>query len=145
MIFSNIDIFKFRSTDYIFEVTPDPQSDYLYLAIIYGLLILLSIGFWIVYSKRHKEEKIWQKMRGRVFNFFFYTGVIGLVLIFARFQQIAYLGSRLFSLILWLIMFFWLIYILNYRYRVFAKELIKIEKKKKFEKYLPIKNKWRNR
>lgn len=137
MILSNIDLTKFLKTDYIFEVTPSPQSDYIYLSIIYGLLILISIGLWFYYNKKQKNKKVWQKMRGRVFNLFFYSGLIGLFLVFFRFQQIAYLGSRFFTLILWLVIFIWAFFTVLYRFTSLKQEFKNIEKKENFEKYLP--------
>lgn len=137
MIFNNIDLKKLLDTGYIFEKTPPPISDYLYLLGIFLLFILLSFVFSFLYGRKKKKIPIWGKMQKRIFNLFFTTGIVGLILIFFRWQQIAYLGSRFFMLILWLIFIVWGIAILCYRYLTLSKEIQKYYEKKNFEKYLP--------
>lgn len=136
-ILNQIDINKLFNTSYIFEITPVPNSSYLYLTIIFGLMILFGIVAYLRYQKIKKQIPIWSKMQGKVFSLLFYTGLSGLALIFFRWQQIAYLGSRLFMLLLFLVFIIWGIFVIYYRMRILPKELLKFEQKKRFEKYLP--------
>jgi hypothetical protein len=140
-IIKNIDFKKILNIAYIFDKTPPPDSNYLYLGILFGLMIVLSFGAWLGYGRLKKHIPLWQEMQTRIFNLFFYLGITGLMLIFFRWQGVAYLGSRFFLLLLLIVFIIWGIFIINFRLRIFPKELIKYFAKQKFEKYLPLKDK----
>ena len=131
------DIKKLFQLDYIFEKTPDAAGAYKYLVFLFVFLILLSVVAWIGYGRLSRKIPLWRKMQTRVFNFFFYTGIIGLILLFFRYEQIAYLGSRFFLILLLLVFIIWGIYILYFRIIRFSKEIIQYHEQKKFEMYLP--------
>jgi len=136
-ILKNIEIKKLFDTAYIFEKTPASLSNYLYLAILFGFLIILSVIFWYGYGRLKKKQPLWRKIQMRVFNICFYTGLAGLFLIFFRWQGVAYLGSRFFLLSLLAVFIIWAMFIIYFRVLVFPKELAKFEEQEKFEKYLP--------
>jgi len=140
-IIKNIEIKKLFDTAYIFEKTPASLSNYLYLAIIFGLLIILGVVAWCGYGRLAKIQPLWRKIQMRVFNICFYTGLAGLFLIFFRWQGVTYLGSRFFLLLLFLIFIIWAVIIIYFRVIVFPKELAKFDEQEKFEKYLPRKTK----
>ena len=135
----NIDLKKFLDIRYIFEKTPPPNSGYLYLTVLFGAFILLALAAWVVYGRRQKTVPVYLKMQGKVFNLFFYLGLVGLFLIFSRWQGIPYLGSRFFMLIELVIFIIWGISIIYFRFLILPKEIKEFEQRKQFEKYLPRK------
>ncbi len=136
IMFQNIDLKKFLDTKYIFEKTPPPISDYLYLAIVFAVFVVLGIFFWIWYNRK-TEFAFWKEFRYRLFNLFFYIGLVGLVLVFSRWQGIPYVGSRFFILVDFLIFIIWGMWIIYFRLIIIPKEIKKFERKQQFEKYLP--------
>ena len=136
-LFKNINPKKLFEPSYIFEKTPSANSDYLYLAIVFGLFIVLAIVFWFIYGKKKKNLPVLSSLQGRFFNIFFYTGISGLVLIFFRFQQIPYLGSRLFLLILILVFIIWSIYLLYFYFKILPQKISKFREEQIYNKYLP--------
>lgn len=139
-MFQNIDLKKFLDTNYIFEKTPPPISDYLYLAIVFAVFIALGIFFWIWYNRK-TAFSIWREFRFRLFNLFFYPGLVGLVLVFSRWQGIPYIGSRFFMLIELVIFIIWGFSTIYFRFVIIPKEIKEFEQRKQFEKYLPQKRK----
>lgn len=128
---------KFLDEAYIFQKTPPPNSDYLYLLILFGSLIILALIAWFVYGHRKKIVPIYSKMQTKVFNLFFYTGLAGMALIFFRFEEIPYLGSRFFMLLSGVAFIIWTSSIIYYFSKILPKEIERFHEKKNFEKYLP--------
>lgn len=133
-IISQINLSKLLEASYIFEKTPAAKGLYLYLAIVFGLLLVLAL---ILIIQLKKKEKIYKKLHTKIINLLLFTGFLGLVLIFFRWQQIPYLGSRFFMLVLAGVVIIWLGVIYWYRFLILPKEIEKYEKQKIFEKYLP--------
>lgn len=136
---------KFLNPDYIFEKTPPADSSYIYLAILFGLMTVLAGVSWFIYGRKKKRLPLYRHLQTKVFNLFFYTGLSGLVLVFFRWQQITYLGSRFFMLVLVIVTISWAILILMYRLRTFPKLIKEYEQKQKFDKYLPSKRQLKER
>ena len=134
-MFENIDPKKFLEISYIFEKTPPINSSLFYLAIFFGLCCILGLFFWI--WSRRAPRPFWQKYRIKVANLFFYYGIIGLLLVLARWQGIPYLGSRFFMLLELLIFVIWGLSIIYFRLIILPKEIKEFERKTQFEKYLP--------
>ncbi len=136
----NLDLKKFLDTSYIFEKTPPPISEYLYLTIVFFFFIALGIFFWLWYNRK-TEFPFWKELRLRVFNLFFYVGLVGLVLVFSRWQGIPYGGSRFFMIIVFAIFIIWGLTIIYFRLAVIPEKIKKFSRKKQFERYLPQKRK----
>ncbi|MBM2820285.1 MAG: hypothetical protein HW405_45 [Candidatus Berkelbacteria bacterium] len=134
---AKIDLLKLLNTKYIFEISPEPISDYLYLSILFGLLIVIAFIFWFIYKRKRKQLDLFKAVQKSVFNPFFYTGIIGLILIFFRWQGMPYLGSRFFLLVLLLLFLFWGTNIIYFRFVTFPKRIKEYQEKKNFNKYLP--------
>jgi membrane-associated HD superfamily phosphohydrolase len=128
---------KYINLDNIFEKIPAIDFELIYLVAFFSLLMFIGFLFWLYYRKKKREIAIWSKFQTGYFNLFFYAGIAGLIIAFFRWQQIAYLGSRFFDIVLILIFAAWLINILIFRYFIFSKELKTYYDKKNFEKYLP--------
>lgn len=133
----NIDPKKFLDPSYVFEITPTLDNNIWYLAGIFGFFVILALIFWFWYGRKSKSFPLLVKMQGRMFNIFFYCGIIGLILVFFRWQQIPYLASRFFILLLILIFLVWLGLILYWRFYKLSQEITKYCQKEQFEKYLP--------
>jgi uncharacterized membrane protein YdcZ (DUF606 family) len=131
-----IDPGKLLDRSYIFEVTPESNSSYLYLALLYGLLIILAVVLGLLSKKKIIPIK---KLYRGIQNLFLYTGIIGLILIFFRWQGLPYLGSRLMVILLGLFFIVWLLLIILYRFFTLPKIIIEIQERENFEKYLPQK------
>lgn len=130
-----IDFEKLISTERIFEITPDPIGNYLYLLILSGLLLAVAIYLKIFKRKIKKNAKVFNAL-GNLFIFFSLTSA---VIIFFRWQSIPYLGSRFAFMIVLVASLLWLLNILFYIwFELPQKKKLKIEREK-FEKYLPRK------
>jgi len=143
-ILKQIDIKKLFSLDYIFEKNPPAISNYLYLSFIFGFFIILGIFFWVWNAREKNQLFFWKKYKAKLFNLFIYTGLVGLILVFSRWQEIPYLGSRLFLIIDLLVFIVWGLIILYFRMLILPKEIINYRKIKDFEKYLPKNKKEKN-
>jgi len=133
-ILSQIQPERLFQKSYLLEVTPEAKGLYQYLAIPFGILLILAL----IFSLRAKRgEEIFQKLNLKIANLLFFTGLAGLALIFFRFEQIPYLGSRLFLLVLLAVFLAWLGLIIWYKFLILPKEIERDEKQKIFEKYLP--------
>lgn len=132
LILDQISPSKLIDKSYILDIKPTPNGYYQYLGIIFGLLLAAAI-----YLSLRKSGNSFQKLRRKFVNLFLTIGLIGLTLIFFRFEGIAYLGSRLMIVILMLVFVLWLGVICWYRYYILPKELKEKLEKEKFEKYLP--------
>lgn len=129
---SQIDPKKLLQKDYIFQITPDTDGLYKYLAIIFGLMLVTAV---ILIFRKPKE--IYRKLNSKLITLLLIIGFFGLVLIFFRFEAIPYLSSRLMLLILFLIFLIWGILIIYYRFMILPREIKKKKEKENFEKYLP--------
>ena len=134
-LLSQIKINKLFQPNYIFEATPAAEGLYLYLTILFGIFILIALAVVVIY--RHPKYPIYQYLRSQLFNIFLLTGIIGLSIIFFRYQQIAYLGSRLMLLLLILMFFIWSGWLCLFCFIKLPKIIKEEQEKGKFEKYLP--------
>ncbi|OGD56464.1 hypothetical protein A2V71_03725 [Candidatus Berkelbacteria bacterium RBG_13_40_8] len=137
-IINQIDFKKLFNLGYIFESSPASIGLYKYLAILFSLMI---IGAVVIFFFNRKDKDNYKKLKNNFFNLFLTTGIIGVVLIFLRWQEVPYLGSRAMLLILLVAFIIWSFLIGYYGFFVLPKEIIKIKEKEHFEKYLPHKRK----
>lgn len=135
--FSQIKIEKLFQVKYIFESTPSANGLYVYLLIVFAIFILLAVVLTIFYKK--PRYLIYKRLKNYLFNFFLTCGLIGLGLMFFRFQQIPYFGSRLMFLLLFLTFIIWGGWILYFRLFIVLKVIKKEQEKENFSKYLPNK------
>ena len=133
-IFKQISLSKFLNSSYIFEVSPETDGLYKYTAIIFVAFIVVAI---LISAKLKKQSKIYKKLNLRLMNLFMLTGIVGLGLIFFRFEGIPYLGSRFFMLVLLGVFILYLGSIYLYKLKVLPREIEKDAKQKVFERYLP--------
>ena len=104
-------------------------------ATVFGLGIILAIVFKLITEKTKDGLKI--KAFRRLFHLLLTMGIIGYVYLFFAWQGIPLLSAR-FWLLLWLIIvLIWLGFILKYLFFAVPKLRKDIDRKRKFEKYLP--------
>jgi hypothetical protein len=130
-----IDLGKLFSISYIFESTPNSEGLYHYLAIFFGLEIVGALAI-AIFGRRKSPTK---KVKSGFFSLLLTTGIIGLSLIFFRWQAIPYLGSRLMLVILFLILICWAAFIFWYWLIILPEELAEVREQQRFQKYLPKK------
>lgn len=119
------------STQYLFNATPSTDNKFMnYQMIVFGLLIVVSIIYLLM-------KKMDVKIRYRHFYCFLTVGVLGFVYVFARYESLPWLGSRLFLALDLLMLIVWSTINTVWLYK-FTKVL---EDKKiladRYEKYLP--------
>ncbi len=129
---SQIDFGKLFQKEYLLEINPDANGLYKYLTIVFGLMIILSVVLFL-----KKPAEVYKKLYGKVISLFLIVGLIGIALIFFRFEAMPYLGSRLMFLVLIFVFLIWLGLIVYYRLIILPKEIKQKKVKENFEKYLP--------
>lgn len=113
-------------------MSPAAGGLYQYLAIVFGLMIILSVVLFL-----KKPAEIYRKLYGKVISLFLIVGLIGIALIFFRFEAMPYLGSRLMFLVLIFVFLIWFGLIVYYRLIILPQEIRQKKEKENFEKYLP--------
>ena len=144
-----IDWSKLININYWFAKQPPYLSEpftKLFLGLFF-VLIALSIVFQLIafIQKKQNAQKIMIKFWKRLANFFFWIGIIEIILYFFRYERVPLLSSR-FWLILWLLLFFgWGAYIIHIRFKKVPGIVTDKQQKEEFEKYLPTKKKKRKK
>jgi len=127
-------ISEFFSKDYLFNPnTPSESRLYVPLIVLFGTLIIFSIIAKLV---RNVDVK---KISGRCFLSFLTMGVLGFFYLFFRYEELPYLGSRFFLLLILVVLFIWVLINSIWTLR-FVPEYRKEKKiEERYEKYLPKK------
>lgn len=127
-----MDITQFLTKDFIFNSVPPVQSDfYLPFIILFGVLILSGIALWIFV--KDEQRKIW---KGYITPLIL-TGFLGMMHLGARYEQLPWLASRFFLILILTTFIAWLIALAMNTTRlmpVYQKEKVVVSR---FEKYLP--------
>jgi hypothetical protein len=123
---------------YLFNANPSYDMKFLIpLLSVFGFLILLGL-ILLVLAKKNKKKKYKVILIATIYNWCLWVGFMGLLLLFFRYEGIAFVSMR-FILLLWLIIaVLWGIYILIF-YKKGYKKILKdhkeqIEKDKYFAK-----------
>jgi hypothetical protein len=119
------------NSDFLFNSTPPPESRlYLPLIIFFGVLILLSIG------SRFLKGDLKRFSTGYYFNFLA-TGILGYIYLFGRYEGLAWIGSRLLLLLIFIIFTIWLLldaFLLFLQLPAYVEEK---DRESRYSKYLP--------
>ncbi|HRY60176.1 MAG TPA: hypothetical protein P5096_02255 [Patescibacteria group bacterium] len=133
MTIDNIKLFF--APAYLFNTMPgyDMKLAQPFVAL-FGIMVILALVSFIMSRKFRKKpvKHIWIL----VYNWFSYVGLVGLFLLFCRYEGVAYLSMR-FLLFLWLVFFvLWGFYILWFRLKPYKKIVKEAKEKDRKDKYL---------
>jgi len=119
------------SKSYLFDPTPPSESRlYLYLIVFFGVLILLTV--FNIFSKGLDKE-----IRKKQLYCYPTIGILGFIYLFARHEELLWLGSRLTLVIILLGFFIWVVYITVFSIRHIPKKNKNEKAQNRYEKYLP--------
>lgn len=127
-----MDLASFLTKDYIFASVPPVESTiYLPLSIFFGLLILVGI-LLLIFAKDETRE-IW----GRYIAPSLTVGLMGLMNLGARYEQLPWLASRFVLILAFTVMIVWFL-VLAFTMTRFVPEFKKAQAvNERFSKYLP--------
>lgn len=127
-----MNITQFLTKEFIFTSVPPVQSNfYIPFTIFFGLLILIGIALWIFI--KGSNGKIW---KGYITPLIL-TGFLGLVHLGARYEQLPWLASRFFLILIVTTFIAWLITLAMNTTRLIPVYQKEQEITSRFEKYLP--------
>jgi len=126
---------------YLFNANPSYDIKFLTpLIVFFGGLVFLSLVFWFI-AKKNKKRKHKNLLLAYFYNWFFWVGLIGLLLLSFRYEGIAFISMR-FLLIAWLFTFIvWGIYLIVFYFKGYKKILSKYKEQIEREKYFRKKKK----
>ena len=130
-----IDLGKLFNARYLLEDFPSQDGLYIYLAIFFGLMIILACVLKLFFVD--KEKPLRNNLIDMIFVWLLTVSLIGLFWVFSRFEQVQYLGSRVVLLTVLLMIIVWGLIILYYKIFIIPQEFKRIIERQKFEKYLP--------
>ena len=133
------DLIKFFQPDYLFDFRPTVSQSSLEIMLSFFTAFLLA-GIILKIIGWKKNWRGYQlKLTQKYFSFFIALGLLGLLLIFFRYEQSMILAAR-FWLVVWsLLAVGWLILILNYQLKALPEAKKQSAERKLFQKYLPKK------
>ncbi|MEI6288589.1 MAG: hypothetical protein WCP18_03365 [bacterium] len=130
-------LIKFFTPSYFFDMQPsiEPKTAYFLLGV-FGIMAIAGIGIMIA-KKVKKYEAHFAFLLQKYATCLLTMGLIGLIMVWLRFEQAFFLSSR-FMLVIWLLAFaWWLAMIIKYQYKALPKIKEQIAKHQEFRKYLP--------
>lgn len=123
------------SKKYLFDAVPPSENSFIWYQLAFFSLLII-IGVIIALSK-----KIDKKIRIRHLYCYLTCGLLGLIYLFSRYEQLPWLGSRLFLATVLIVLLIWItiitVWMAKYT-RTLNKEKILLER---YKKYLPQKKK----
>ena len=132
---NQINLTKLFKSDYILEDFPSQNGLYVYLAVIFGLMIILVAVLKLFLIRKDKPFR--NNLINMMFAWLLTVGLVGLFWIFCRYQQIQYLGSRVILLAVGAAFIIWGLIILYYELCIIPREIKQVKERQNFEKYLP--------
>jgi len=121
---------------YLFNPYPNYEMKFLVpLLWFFGALIILGVIMFFL-ARKNKKKKYKVILLANIYNWFFWAGLVGLLLLAFRYEGIAFVSMR-FVLLLWLLIFvIWGIYILVFYIKGYKKILLQHRQQIEKEKYL---------
>jgi len=137
------DFTKFLDWNYLADPYPSaPSTQTLYLLLgIFVFFIIFGVGEWFWLGRLSQKYPPYLETRGKLLNFFLTFGIVGLVLLFFRFETLPYLASRLLLVLLAAGFIIWGGYLLYYLLRVLPVKIKNAQKEKTYSQYLPTSKK----
>jgi len=133
------DVIKFFTPSYLFDLRPAVSDLALIeMAVIFGGLILLAIAL-VINSRFKTYEKALTRTIELVVAWASTMGVMGLLLVFARYEQAYFISGRFWLLVWTLLALVWLGIIVRHYFRLVPKAHTQHLRYEEFHKYLPKK------
>ncbi|MCL5410413.1 MAG: hypothetical protein M1324_00980 [Patescibacteria group bacterium] len=127
---------EFFSQNYLLNPnTPGESRLYIPLIILFGTLIIFA-----VISKLVRNPEV-RQISGKYFVSFLTIGILGLFYLFFRYEELPYLGSRLFLLLILLALFVWITVNSIWAIMFIPKYREQKKKEERYKRYLPKKKK----
>jgi hypothetical protein len=121
------------SLNYWFNLKPQALTGQKYLAAITVLFILLAVAAFVF---RKLKKTPFNLYVASIYNFGFYNGVIGIALLFFRYESLPLLSSR-FWLAIWIIIDGIWIFFLTKKWKKIKADIKRMAEEKEYQKYLP--------
>lgn len=125
---------QFSDKEYLFSTNEKFKYWYIYLPF-FGILVFLAFAVSIFF-KRQNDYEVKQSLQKQFFWTYLIFGILGLISVFARSQNLPVFGSRIFTFIIITLFFIANIWLGIYFFRVTKKEQLKFAQKKRKEKWL---------
>jgi len=129
---------RLLTLNFWFDVFPEPFAKWILIAclIILGLILAGAVYcFWRqgLSGLTNPIRKLYIKLG----NWFLSLSLIGLALVFFKYELVPYFGMRIWLPLWGLICLIWFLFIAKYWFRDLPKIKAEIERKKNLNKYLP--------
>jgi len=130
---------QFFQLSFWFDAHPLPFIQPLYWVLLAICLLALVLGFLtsVLKLKKYKNKRLALITLAKLEAWLYSLSIVGLILIFLKYQRVAFLGMRVWLglwLLVWLV---WLAFIFKYIFAEVPRIKKELEKKREFEKYLP--------
>ncbi|PIU24176.1 hypothetical protein COT12_02495 [Candidatus Berkelbacteria bacterium CG08_land_8_20_14_0_20_39_8] len=122
---------NYITTDYLFSYAA-PQNQRLFLTAVGIFLLFIIISIFLGYNR-----SIHKGLRSRLFNFFLTIGILGVIVLFFRFESIPYVGSRIVIFALIVVAIIWYFAITIYSFGKMQVEIRAIKNHQRYVQYLP--------
>lgn len=131
-----MDLSQLAKISWLMEPNPNPEGPYFYSVIPLSILVFFALYLWF---KSKNRFYVLKRLYRWIACWLFVSGLIGLILIFCRWQSIPYFNSRLVFLFLIVIFTAWGIFIFLSQGVKLPGEIRRKNEQKKFDQYLPKK------
>ena len=122
--------------NYLFSLNPGPKFLYMWpLVIIFGIMLMAAIVVIIV-SWRTRNI-VYKKLFSKIYTMFLTIGIVGLLLLFFRYENVYFLSGRFFLLFLLVALLIWSGFVIYYGIKKFPLEIINYKNFLRKEKYIP--------
>ena len=121
----------------LFLINQAPASDFRSLLpsiAIFGGLIILSVASILLFRK---VNPILAKIKGMINSWMMSLGLVGLFIVFFRWQQLSIFSKNIFLAIILTTWFIWLIFIIYWVIFRYPNQMYQFQEKERIKKYIP--------
>ena len=134
-----LNLFRFVDLKRLFHLQPSIAMTTIYfLLVIFGAMLITAIIVKI-WQKKNSGDGFAKKLLQKYSVMLTTLGIIGMVLVWFRYERVHVLSARFWLLIWFIGLVTWLVFIFKYQIKVIPKSRLELQKTKEFNKYLPKK------
>jgi len=126
-------LFKFN---YLFNLNPGPNFFYMWSLIVIFFIMFLAAIVIVIVSWRNRNI-VYKKLFSKIYTMLITIGLVGLLLLFFRYENVYFLSGRFLLLFLVVALLVWLGFIVYYGIRKFPLEITDYKDFLRKEKYIP--------